>query len=93
MLPTFFTGGKWDFQVANLLLATINFEPRLEEEAEFNYNFISFIFFVLISLSKLNLARNFQLDGKFVADKTLKCYIIQYRVRNLTLSKSFTGAA
>ena len=21
------TGGKWDFQVANLLLATVNFEP------------------------------------------------------------------
>ena len=27
LLPTFVTGGKWDFQVANLLLATINFEP------------------------------------------------------------------
>ena len=23
--PTFSTGGKWDFQVANLLLATVNF--------------------------------------------------------------------
>ena len=23
----FLTGGKWDFQVANLLLATANFEP------------------------------------------------------------------
>ena len=28
LLPTFITGGKWDFQVANLLLATVNFEPR-----------------------------------------------------------------
>ena len=28
LLPTFLTGGKWDFQVANLLLATVNFEPR-----------------------------------------------------------------
>ena len=27
LLPTFLTGGKWDFQVANLSLATINFEP------------------------------------------------------------------
>ena len=29
LLPTFLTGGKWDFQVANLLLATVNFEPWL----------------------------------------------------------------
>ena len=28
LLPTFLTGGKWDFQVANLLLATVNFEPQ-----------------------------------------------------------------
>ena len=27
LLPNFFTGGKWDFQVANLLLATVNFKP------------------------------------------------------------------
>ena len=27
LLPTFLTGGKWDFQVANLLLASVNFEP------------------------------------------------------------------
>ena len=27
LLPRFFTGGKWDFQVADLLLATANFEP------------------------------------------------------------------
>ena len=27
LLPMFLTGGKWDFQVANLLLATVNFEP------------------------------------------------------------------
>ena len=25
--PTFSIGGKWNFQVANLLLATVNFEP------------------------------------------------------------------
>ena len=25
--PRFLTDGKWDFQVANLLLATANFEP------------------------------------------------------------------
>ena len=25
-LPAFLTGGKWDFQVANLLLASVNFE-------------------------------------------------------------------
>ena len=27
LLPTFLTGDKWNFQVANLLLATVNFEP------------------------------------------------------------------
>ena len=27
LLPTSLTGGKWDFQVAKLLLATVNFEP------------------------------------------------------------------
>ena len=27
LLPSFLTGGKWDFQAANLLLATVNFEP------------------------------------------------------------------
>ena len=27
LLPSFLSGGKWDFQVANLLLATVNFEP------------------------------------------------------------------
>ena len=27
LLPTFLTGSKLDFQVANLLLATVNFEP------------------------------------------------------------------
>ena len=27
LLPRFLTGGKWDFQVANLLLATANIEP------------------------------------------------------------------
>ena len=27
LLPAFSTGGKWYFQVANLLLATDNFEP------------------------------------------------------------------
>ena len=27
MLPTVLTGGKWDLKVANLLLATVNFEP------------------------------------------------------------------
>ena len=27
LLPNFLTGGKWDFQMANLLLATVNFEP------------------------------------------------------------------
>ena len=27
LLPTFFTGGQWYFQVANLLLATVNFKP------------------------------------------------------------------
>ena len=26
LLPTVLTGGKWDFQVANLLLTTVNFE-------------------------------------------------------------------
>ena len=26
LLPTFLTGGKWNFQGANLLLATVNFE-------------------------------------------------------------------
>ena len=27
LLPRFLTGGEWDFQVANLLLATAKFEP------------------------------------------------------------------
>ena len=27
LLPTFLAGGKWDFLVADLLLATGNFEP------------------------------------------------------------------
>ena len=27
LLPPFFIGGKLDFQVTNLLLATVNFEP------------------------------------------------------------------
>ena len=27
LLPSFLTGGKWDFQVADLLLSTVNFEP------------------------------------------------------------------
>ena len=27
LLSTCLTGGKWDFEVANLLLATVNFEP------------------------------------------------------------------
>ena len=31
LLPTFLTGGKWDFQVANLLLATVNFELCSEQ--------------------------------------------------------------
>ena len=26
LLPTFLIGGKWDFQVAKFLLATVNFE-------------------------------------------------------------------
>ena len=29
LLPTIETGSKWGFQVANLLLATVNFEPCL----------------------------------------------------------------
>ena len=29
LLPTFLAGGKWDFPVANLLLATVNFEPSV----------------------------------------------------------------
>ena len=31
LLPTFLAGSKWDFPVANLLLATDNFELRLED--------------------------------------------------------------
>ena len=31
LLPTFLIGGKWDFQVANLLLATVNFKPCICE--------------------------------------------------------------
>ena len=27
LLLTFLIGGKWDFEVANLLFATVNFEP------------------------------------------------------------------
>ena len=27
LLPTFLAGSKWDFPVADLLLATVNFEP------------------------------------------------------------------
>ena len=32
LLPTFLAGGKWDFQVANLLLATVNFEPWITQQ-------------------------------------------------------------
>ena len=32
LLPTFLTGGKWGFQMANLLLATVNFKPCLLTE-------------------------------------------------------------
>ena len=31
LLPTLLAGSKWDFPVANLLLATVNFEPWLED--------------------------------------------------------------
>ena len=27
LLPSFLSGSKWDFQAANVLLATVNFEP------------------------------------------------------------------
>ena len=27
LVPTFLTGGKWDFEVGNLLVASLNFEP------------------------------------------------------------------
>ena len=27
LLPTIYTGSKWDFQVANFVLATVNFKP------------------------------------------------------------------
>ena len=29
LLPRFLMGGKWDFQVADLLLVTANFEPLI----------------------------------------------------------------
>ena len=29
LLPPFLTGGKWDFQEENLLLAMVNFKPEL----------------------------------------------------------------
>ena len=32
LLPTILTGSKWDFQGANLLLATVNFEPWIHEK-------------------------------------------------------------
>ena len=40
LLPTFLTGGKWDFPVANLLLATVtcNFEPSII----YNYQILRF---------------------------------------------------
>ena len=31
LLPTFLAGSKWDFLMANLLLATVNFEPCLHK--------------------------------------------------------------
>ena len=34
LLPTFLTGGQWDFQVANMLLATVNFEPCYSDFGE-----------------------------------------------------------
>ena len=33
LLPTFLIGGKWYFQVANLLIATVNFEVLPEADA------------------------------------------------------------
>ena len=41
LLPSFLSGGKWDFQVANLLLATVNFEPR-------NYHFFLMLYFTAV---------------------------------------------
>ena len=38
LLPTFSTGGKWDFQVANLLLASVNFEPCTIVDCQVNKN-------------------------------------------------------
>ena len=32
LLPTFLAGSKWDFPVANLLLATVNFEPWIRSD-------------------------------------------------------------
>ena len=35
LLPSFLSGGKWDFQVVNLLLATVNFKPWKNKNCQF----------------------------------------------------------
>ena len=35
LLPSFLSGGEWDFQVVNLLLATVNFELDMPKEFTF----------------------------------------------------------
>ena len=56
LLPTFLTGGKWDFQVAELLLATVNFEPW--DAFRGNYNLLTFMFFFLLERKFKSFATN-----------------------------------
>ena len=58
LLPTFLIGGKWDFQEANLLLATVNFESWRDGLIT-NTNITEF-WYIYTTISKvLDLARNF----------------------------------
>ena len=62
LLPTIQTGSKWDFQAANLLLATINFEPcqcrNLLQTIDISTKFIL--------VSGVNSVRLQELNGKYM---------------------------
>ena len=54
LLPSFLTGGKWDFQVANLLLAFVNFElwyARFQELVLVQIQDFPFVLYIKICLS------------------------------------------
>ena len=59
LLPTFVAGSKWDLPVANLLLATVNFEP-------WKYSTCSFSL-----MSSLLLKEHFQIFNFYLNSKAI----------------------